>query len=72
LKEGSFSKAQCADSENLEEDDFFNTLPDFRGISDLGVEESLAKGLDLGGSFTFFRDPVRTAMVMVWLKVAAR
>lgn len=53
LNEGSFSKAHWADaSENLDDDDFFNPLPDFKGISDLGVEDNFASGPAFGGSFT--------------------
>lgn len=53
MNEGSFSKAHWADaSENLDDDDFFNPLPDFKGISDLGVEDNFASGPAFGGSFT--------------------
>lgn len=52
LNERSFSRDRAEDSENLDEEDFFSPLPDFKGISDLGVDDNLAKGPVLGGSFT--------------------
>jgi hypothetical protein len=55
-KEGNFSNVQAVASANLVEADFFKLLPDFKGISDFGVEESFVSVPTLGGSDTCERN----------------